>query len=297
MDGIHEIFTKGNILHIRFTLTMKVSVCIALYNGASYLKEMIESIINQTYTNFECILVDDHSTDNTVELLSQYVKSDDRLKLYVNITDKTNPYIDAHNKSYQLGTGDILIRMDQDDIAKLNMIEKFVDFMSTHPEYDIACAAFQPLFSDGSTDASCINRGKNLAELQRKGEFVLEYQKDNSLWTNQCSCIRRDFYNKHKPVFFCNKFADIMFWWTVLSYGANPGYIEDILLEYRIRSTSTCFHPLYTVAKNDREFVTSCIKLKYTTLDLWYKETKNIKYRAAADKYRYILSALDNNYD
>ena len=80
MDDVLEIFTKRNILYFRFTLNMKVSVCIALYNGASYLKEMIESIINQTYTNFECILVDDHSTDNTVELLSQYVKLDDRLK-------------------------------------------------------------------------------------------------------------------------------------------------------------------------------------------------------------------------
>lgn len=295
MDGIYEIFTKRNILHFRFTLTMKVSVCIALYNGAPYLKEMIESIINQTYTNFECILVDDHSTDNTVELLSQYVKLDDRLKLYVNITDKTNPYIDAHNKSYQLGTGDILIRMDQDDIAKPNMFEKFVDFMSTHPEYDIACSTFQTLLPDGSTDMSNIYRGKTIAELQRKGEFVLEYQKDNSIWANQSSCIRRDFYTKHKPLFSCNKFADIVFWWTVLSYGANPGYIEDPLLVYRMHYTSTMYTSLYSIAKDDREFVTHCIRLKHTALKWWYEETKNIKYRAAADKYRYILSVLDNN--
>lgn len=271
---------------------MKVSVCIALYNAAPYLKEMIESIINQTYTNFECILVDDHSTDNTVELLSQYVKLDDRLKLYVNITDKTNPYIDAHNKSYQLGTGDILIRMDQDDIAKPNMFEKFVEFMSSHPEYDIACSAFQPLLPNGSTDMSYINRGKTLAELQRKGELVLEYQKDNSVWANQCSCIRRDFYNKHKPIFSCNKFADVVFWWTVLSYGANPGYIDEALLEYRMYSTSTMHKSLYIIAKDDRAFVTQCIKLKHTALKLWYEKTKNIKYRAAADKYRYILSAF-----
>lgn len=292
MDDILEILSKRNILHFRFTLTMKVSVCIALYNAVPYLKEMIESIINQTYTNFECILVDDHSTDNTVELLSQYVKLDDRLKLYVNITDKTNPYIDAHNKSYQLGTGDILIRMDQDDIAKPDMFEKFVDFMSTHPEYDIACSAFQPLFPDGSTDMSYVYRGKTLAELQRKGEFVLEFQKDNSIWSNQCSCIRRDFYTKHKPMFSCKKFADIMFWWTVLSYGANPGYIEDALLEYRLHSTSTMHKPMYAIAKDDREYVTHCIGLKHATLKLWYEETKNIKYRAAADKYRYILSAF-----
>lgn len=276
---------------------MKVSVCIALYNAVPYLKETIESIINQTYTNFECILVDDHSTDNTVELLSEYVKLDDRLKLYVNITDKVNPYIDAHNKSYQLGTGDILIRMDQDDIAKPNMIEKFVDFMSTHPEYDIACSSYQTFFPDGSTDAECIKRGKALAEFHRKGEFVLEYQKDNSLWTNQCSCIRRDFYNKHKPMFSYNKFGDVMFWWTVLSYGANPGYIEDILLEYRRHATSTSRTSMYINTKNDREYVTSCVRLKYIALNLWYEKTKNIKYRAAADKYRYILSVLDNNYD
>lgn len=292
MDDLLEILSKRNILHFRFTLIMKVSVCIALYNAVPYLKEMIESIINQTYTNFECILVDDHSTDDTVELLSQYVKLDDRLKLYVNITDKTNPYIDAHNKSYQLGTGDLLIRMDQDDIAKPNMFEKFVDFMSTHPEYDIACSAFQPLFPDGSTDISFINRGKTLAELQRKGEFVLEFQKDNSVWSNQCSCIRRDFYTKYKPMFSCNKFADVMFWWTVLSYGANPGYIEDALLEYRIHPTSTMHKALYAIAKDDREYVSHCIRLKHTALKWWYEETRNIKYRAAADKYCYILSAF-----
>ena len=141
---------------------------------------------------------------------------------------------------------------------------------------------------------SNIYRGKTIAELQRNGEFVLEYQKDNSIWANQCSCIRRDFYVNNKPLYSCNKFADVVFWWTVLSYGANPGYIEDPLIVYRIHYTSTMYTSLYSIAKDDREFVTQCIRLKHTALKWWYEETKNIKYRAAADKYRYILSVLDN---
>ena len=61
----------------------KIDILLATYNGEKYIKEQIDSILNQSYTNFNLIISDDSSTDSTVEILKEYEKKDERIKLIV----------------------------------------------------------------------------------------------------------------------------------------------------------------------------------------------------------------------
>ena len=65
-----------------------VSILIPNYNKAPYLRETLDSVLSQTYTHWECIIVDDHSTDNSWEILEEYVAKDSRFKLYKRPVDR-----------------------------------------------------------------------------------------------------------------------------------------------------------------------------------------------------------------
>lgn len=97
------------------------------YNGAKYIREQLDSIINQTYPIFEIIIQDDCSTDATVEIIREYAESNKTIKLFVNEKQKgvTLNFITA----LQRASGDLIAISDQDDIWNLEKIEKQVSYL------------------------------------------------------------------------------------------------------------------------------------------------------------------------
>ena len=89
---------------------MKVTVMITVYNGEKYISECIESILKQTYTNFELLIVDDGSTDNTRRLIRDF--KDLRIRLIEN----THDYIHSLNIGLNNSRGEYIDRIDADDI-------------------------------------------------------------------------------------------------------------------------------------------------------------------------------------
>jgi glycosyltransferase involved in cell wall biosynthesis len=98
-----------------------ISVLMATYNDEPFLEEAILSVLNQTYANFEFIIVDDNSNDATVEILQKYVKLDDRIKLVAN--DENIGLAGSLNKGLNLAQGEWIARMDGDDISKPDRFE------------------------------------------------------------------------------------------------------------------------------------------------------------------------------
>lgn len=112
----------------------KVTVLMAEYNTKEEeLRQSIESILNQTYKNFEFIIIDDFSEDKSTKIIKSY--DDDRIKIYRN--DKNIGLAESLNKGIKLSNTDFIIRMDTDDIALEDRIEKQVKFALEHPEYSI----------------------------------------------------------------------------------------------------------------------------------------------------------------
>lgn len=103
---------------------MLVSIAMCTYNGERFLKEQIDSILNQSFKNIELIVTDDCSSDTTVEILEKFQKNDIRIKIYQN--EKNLGFLKNFEKSISLCTGDYIALADQDDIWKLNKIELFL---------------------------------------------------------------------------------------------------------------------------------------------------------------------------
>jgi len=104
-----------------------VSIVMPAYNAGDFLCSSIDSILNQTYKNFEFIIVNDASTDGTSKILNQYKKQDKRIKV---ITNKINLGISrSANIGISEAKGEFIARMDADDIANFDRIEKQVKFL------------------------------------------------------------------------------------------------------------------------------------------------------------------------
>ena len=114
---------------------MKVSVIMPVYNGAQYLQEAIDSILQQTYRDFEFIIIDDGSTDNSLEIIRMNADLDKRIVLLQN--EQNSGICVTLNKGLEVAKGEYIVRMDCDDISELNRLAIQVAFMDSHPEYGL----------------------------------------------------------------------------------------------------------------------------------------------------------------
>ena len=107
-----------------------VTVLMAVYNGEKYLREAIESILDQTYTNFEFLIINDGSSDRTEEIILSY--NDKRIRYIKN--EQNLKLIASLNKGLDLAKGEFIARMDADDISLPERLEKQINFLEKHPE-------------------------------------------------------------------------------------------------------------------------------------------------------------------
>jgi glycosyltransferase involved in cell wall biosynthesis len=122
-----------------------ISVVMPVYNREQYLKESIESILNQTFTDFEFIIVDDQSTDSSWQIIQDYAAKDSRIVAVKN-NGKKGCY-SARNCGNRLAKGKYIAVMDSDDIALPERLQTQFDFMEQNPNIDI-CGSWAKTFGD-----------------------------------------------------------------------------------------------------------------------------------------------------
>ncbi|GIV38766.1 MAG: hypothetical protein KatS3mg033_0566 [Thermonema sp.] len=110
-----------------------VSVVMPVYNAEKFLAEAIESILNQTFTDFEFLIFNDGSTDNSLKIIQQYQRKDSRIKLVYSGENKG--YVFHLNEGIRLAKGKYIARMDADDIALPERLEKQVEFLEKNEDY------------------------------------------------------------------------------------------------------------------------------------------------------------------
>lgn len=120
-----------------------ISVIMSVYNGETYLKEAIESVINQTFKNWELIVINDCSTDSTAEILENFQAMDDRVKVHTNEVNLKLP--SSLNKAISLSRGKYIARMDADDICLPNRLEKQFEYMEQNPDISMSSVRFMTL--------------------------------------------------------------------------------------------------------------------------------------------------------
>ena len=125
--------------------TPLISVLLNVYNGEAFLAESIQSVLNQTYQNFEFIIVDDASTDETAEIIRSF--DDKRIRYIYNPVRRHIPY--AGNLALKNATGDWIARIDADDVWVEDKLEKQINYVLAHPEVG-ACFSYADLIDENS---------------------------------------------------------------------------------------------------------------------------------------------------
>ena len=202
---------------------LPVSVLMPVYNGEKFIAAAIESILAQSYRNFELLVVDDGSTDATPSILADYTRRDHRLAIIRN--SRNLGIVKSLNKGIARCRGRYIVRMDSDDLAVSDRIEKQIAVMEQNP---------QIVASGGSVryiDAQGYDQG-----VIRKST-----PSDSLLWANPLlhptviirkSALRCHYQEKYR-------YAEDYFLWLSLSRHGQLHAIPDVLLAYRISREAT----------------------------------------------------------
>lgn len=164
-----------------------ISILIPFKNTSMFLHECLDSILKQSYSNWELIIIDDHSTDNSYEIVNNYRQQDKRIKLFKN---KGNGIIEALQLAFIKSTGTYITRMDSDDIMTPNKLEVLLHNLLSYGRKHVATGLVRYFSEDG------INEGfKNYEEwlnsLTLKGTNYSEIYKECVI-PSPCWMIHKD---------------------------------------------------------------------------------------------------------
>lgn len=178
------------------------------YNSAEFIAESINSVIEQTYKDWELIITDDHSTDDTVNIVKSYKAQDDRIKL-IELSDNGGPAV-ARNSALEHAKNRYIAFLDSDDLWHPQKLELQLDFMKRN-DYAFTFTSYQRFSRDGSKNYNVIHAPGKISyrellkntiigtltviiDREKVGEFEMDnirYRQDMALW---CEILKRGFY-------------------------------------------------------------------------------------------------------
>lgn len=133
----------------------KISIVMPFYNCEKYLDEALQSVVSQTFTDFECILINDASTDNSDDVVRNYLK--DQRIVYIK-NDKNLSHVKNYNKGILLAKAPVIARMDGDDVMDVQRLEKQYNFLQENPEYSLVGSFIKVVDSDNKKIINKINK-------------------------------------------------------------------------------------------------------------------------------------------
>lgn len=204
-----------------------ISVIMPIYNGELYLREAIESILKQTYTNFELICIDDGSTDNTLSILKDYAAKDHRMVI---VSRENRGLISTLNEGLSLAKYNYIARMDADDISMPSRLEKQISYLHAHKGVGVIGCSY-----------TSVNQERNIIGLRRLWNinYILKATcifgspfAHPSVMFNK-SVLGAELY--YSPEY---KHAEDYELWTRLQKITRFAALSEPLLEYRVLKTS-----------------------------------------------------------
>ena len=228
--------------------TPEISLIMSVYNGEDYLAEAIDSVLNQTFRDFEFIVINDCSTDGTLEILNRYANADARVKVYNNEVNLRLP--SSLNKAISYATGKYIARMDADDICMPDRLEKQFKFMEEKPNVALSSCRFMTLKN------GAVSSGGGGAKCDKESIKALLLVTNPILHPGiiaKTEVIRKLCYDKN---FTCTE--DLELWTRFVSEGYDVEIMPEYLMIYRLHDkqiTET------TLEKQHREVVT--VQRKY----------------------------------
>lgn len=209
---------------------MLISIIIPTYNRAYLIGETLDSILAQTYTNWECIVVDDGSTDNTAKVVRKYIKEDKRFQYYLRPNDRIKGANTCRNYGFELSKGEYIKWFDSDDIMHPSLLEKQLNSIDKNIDCSVCKVAYYDFENDDVLKENTIS-SDHLIEDYLVGEVT--FYISGPLWS-------RLFLNNQKELF-DEKISNLDDWdFNLRMLYQEPAmtYIDEPLIKYRIHEDS-----------------------------------------------------------
>lgn len=199
-----------------------VSIVLPVYNGEKYLKTAIESILKQSYKNWELIIIDDCSTDGTSDIVKEFEKKDPRVKCYRNEINLKLPR--SLNKGFSIAKGEYFTWTSDDNICKESMLEVLVNTLEEKPEIGMVYSDYVVIDAEGN-----------------EIETFKEADPDYLIHGNVCGAsflYRREIANKIGEYDAAMFLAEDYDYWIRIYSKTEILHIKDILYFYRVHDQS-----------------------------------------------------------
>lgn len=200
----------------------KVSIIVPCYKQAEYLSEALDSVCDQDYANWECIIVNDGSPDNTEDIAKQYIKKDSR---FIYISKNNGGLASARNNGIENSKGEYILPLDADDRIEPTYLKKAVEMFVQHPELKLVyCKADK---------FGMVNEPWDLEE----------FSYNRFIWNNCIFCsalYKRVDYNKtcgYNPNMRYG-YEDWDFWLSLIHEGDIVFRLDEVLFHYRVKQVS-----------------------------------------------------------
>jgi glycosyltransferase involved in cell wall biosynthesis len=225
-----EIITKNQMLSSLLDSESSlpkpdISVVMSAYNGGEYLKKAIESILKQSYRNFEFIIIDDGSTDNSYGIISSY--RDRRIRL---IKQENSGLVASLNKALLIARSNIIARMDADDISLPERLEKEYTWIIKSPHRGLVSTFFEHIDfeSSNSIGEKIVFPIKNI-DLKRALYFVNPFAHGAAMYRKDAVIKVGKYSSKYGP-------AEDYDLWRRMAKIYEIGIIPEVLFQYRINN-------------------------------------------------------------
>lgn len=225
-----------------------ITILIPCFNGAEFLEQALDSILNQTYSNILILLLDDGSSDESLSIAEGYSKRDGRVKIHRNTVNQG--IIASRNKLLELCETELAAWMDADDIAAPERIEKQVAKMQENPNW-IACSCkYIQLENDKQKNI-------NLHPIQLSKEYLLFY---NHV-LNPGSMFRASVCKEMQIRFrtWISGASDFQFWVEMSKYG-EIGLLDEFLMTYRVHQAQETKAQKFRQSKGGLEIIQAQLK-------------------------------------
>lgn len=199
-----------------------VTVLMPVYNGEKYLREAVGSILGQTLTDFEFLILDDGSTDSSAEIIQSY--SDPRIRL---IRNERNRGISAVlNQGLELASSELIARMDADDISYPDRLEKQAGFFQDQPDYALL-----------STWARVITADKRPVRTEKWRTAYYYYNLNFACWIYHSTVMYRKSAVRDSGKYSTTYAEDHNLWWQLARHHKIHN-LSEVLLDYRLTGES-----------------------------------------------------------
>ncbi|HIH32109.1 TPA: glycosyltransferase family 2 protein [Candidatus Woesearchaeota archaeon] len=204
----------------------KVTVAIGIYNTEKYLGESIQSVLDQSMKDFELILVDDCSTDNSFKIMKRYAAKDKRIEI---LRNKKNLYIGySRNRTFKIAKGEYIAIHDSDDICTKDRLKKQADYLDNHPDIFMVAGSYEYI------DMSGKYIGKEVFDYDYKK--VASRLVVHNMIHNPTVMFRNDKQTYHRTKMIYAGDRDL--WMRLLTSNKRIVVLPDIVSKYRVHPSS-----------------------------------------------------------